>query len=203
MSFHEDLEYGERGERGVRRLLERAGIPTRKLEKRSKTKDFDFYLHGWKRCEVKSDRKEQFTGNVAVEYYNCKSGTPSGLSVTKAEIWAFSLERGEGVWVTDTKTLRHYFHTAPYLRDHHAAGDRNADIRLYRRETIFSDIFLRIDDVSPDTIPMYLASLLGGLLCFPCVLPEPDSRSASMPVSSSTAPMSTSQRKARCYSRAA
>ena len=55
-------------------------------------------LTGGKTVEVKRDRKWWTTGNIYIEvecwYVNSNSWEPSGLSVTKAEYWAFVLESG-------------------------------------------------------------------------------------------------------------
>ena len=55
-------------------------------------------LTGGKRVEVKRDRKWWTTGNIFVEvecWYNAsQSWEASGLTVTKAEYWAFVLESG-------------------------------------------------------------------------------------------------------------
>ena len=50
-----------------------------------------------KRIEVKRDRKWSITGNVYIEtdcfFTKSNSWSPSGLSVTEAEYWAFVLNR--------------------------------------------------------------------------------------------------------------
>jgi hypothetical protein len=65
-------------------------------------------LTGGKRVEVKRDRKWWTTGNIFVEvecWYNAsQSWEASGLTVTKAEYWAFVL--AESVLIVPTKLLR-------------------------------------------------------------------------------------------------
>lgn len=39
------------------------------------------------RVEIKSDKKQQDTGYLFIEYRQC--GRPSGIAVTQAEFWAF------------------------------------------------------------------------------------------------------------------
>jgi hypothetical protein len=55
-------------------------------------------LTGGKTVEVKRDRRWWVTGNIYVEvecwYNNSQTWEPSGLTVTKADYWAFVLESG-------------------------------------------------------------------------------------------------------------
>lgn len=74
-SFDLDFSYGKEGENLVEELL-----------------------GGGRTVEVKRDRKWHQTGNLYIEvecwYLKSQSWEPSGLSVTKADYWAFVLERG-------------------------------------------------------------------------------------------------------------
>jgi hypothetical protein len=68
----------------------------------------DTLLTGGKTIEVKTDFKWINTGNLYVEtecwYMSTNSWQPSGLSVTKAEYWAFVL--ADSVLMVPTKLLR-------------------------------------------------------------------------------------------------
>lgn len=81
-SFDLDFSYGKGGENLVEELL----------------------THG-KTVEVKRDRKWWSTNNVYIEvecwYLSSQSWEPSGLSVTKADYWAFVLEKGVVMIPTD------------------------------------------------------------------------------------------------------
>jgi hypothetical protein len=74
-SFDLDLSYGQAGENLVEELLTQG-----------------------RTVEVKRDRKWHSTGNLYVEvecwYMRTESWEPSGVMVTKAEYWAFVLEKG-------------------------------------------------------------------------------------------------------------
>lgn len=74
-SFDLDFSYGKGGENLVEQLL----------------------TYG-KTVEVKRDRKWWSTNNVYIEvecwYLSSQSWEPSGLSVSKADYWAFVLEKG-------------------------------------------------------------------------------------------------------------
>ncbi len=73
--FDLDLSYGKQGEELVQDLLT-----------------------GGKTVEVKRDRKWKNTGNLYIEtecwFNESKSWQPSGLSISKADYWAFVLEAG-------------------------------------------------------------------------------------------------------------
>jgi hypothetical protein len=81
-SFDLDFSYGQAGENLVEELLTQG-----------------------KTIEVKRDRKWHSTGNVYVEvecwYMRTESWEPSGVMVTKAEYWAFVLEKGVLMIPTD------------------------------------------------------------------------------------------------------
>ncbi len=53
--------------------------------------------------EVKTDFMANFTGNIAIEYIS--RGKPSGISVTKAEHWAFILPE-KGIIIIETERLK-------------------------------------------------------------------------------------------------
>ena len=81
-SFDLDFSYGREGELLVEELLT-----------------------GGKTVEVKRDRRWHQTGNIYIEvecwYLSSESWQPSGLSVTKADYWAFVLEQGVVLVPTD------------------------------------------------------------------------------------------------------
>lgn len=81
-SFDLDFTYGKEGENLVEQLLT-----------------------GGKTVEVKRDRKWWSTNNVYIEvecwYLSSQSWEPSGLSVSKADYWAFVLEKGVVMIPTD------------------------------------------------------------------------------------------------------
>jgi hypothetical protein len=85
-SFDLDFTYGREGENLVEQLLTNG-----------------------RTVEVKRDRKWHKTGNLYIEvecwYLKSQSWEPSGLSVTKADYWAFVLE--EGVLMVPTDYVRY------------------------------------------------------------------------------------------------
>ena len=63
--------------------------------------------------EVKYDEMQAKTGNIAIEIYNPKSGKPSGLTATKANLWCQVLK--DSTWITSVKACLLY--TSPSPRD--------------------------------------------------------------------------------------
>lgn len=93
--------------------------------------------------EVKYDEMQAKTGNIAIEIYNPKSGKPSGLTATKANLWCQVLQ--DAVWITSVKTLKKFCEETPPFKMFSSAGDGNAAILLYKTEDIL-EIFERIDE---------------------------------------------------------
>jgi hypothetical protein len=97
--------------------------------------------------ECKFDIMAAKTGNIAIEYMNCKSGKASGLTATKADYWSYALTDGS-IWVVPTEELKVFIGRHSPLKFVDKAGDGNASIMLYRKDFIFQ-IFTRIDGLSP------------------------------------------------------
>jgi hypothetical protein len=114
--------------------------------------------------EVKFDRKERETGNVAVEYWNTNSDTPSGLFITRADLWVFVLEGVGGEkssWACPVRALRAYVASVPCEKDIKRGGDGNAAMRLYRRDVIFPAVFRRFDSLPKAELKTLFLELFG------------------------------------------
>lgn len=164
MAFVKDVRVGRVAERLIVDLFKRSNIRADLNQSTSKTRlaewDVQAYFEGKTfLVESKYDIYEQKSGNIAVEYYNPRSAKPSGLYVTKANLWAFVLA-DNSVWITRVKDLKAYFETMPALRDIACGGDGNAAMRLYRRDDIFGAIFQRIDGLTPEQLRSVLEELL-------------------------------------------
>jgi len=107
--------------------------------------------------EVKYDEMQAKTGNVAIEIYNPKSGNPSGLTATKANLWCQVLK--DSAWITSVKALRKFCKETPPFKMFSSAGDGNAAILLYKTEDIL-EIFERIDECQKEKIFKKINSLL-------------------------------------------
>tara|TARA_Y100000592_G_scaffold99967_1_gene177992 strand:- start:807 stop:1295 length:489 start_codon:yes stop_codon:yes gene_type:complete len=92
--------------------------------------------------EVKYDEMQEKTGNIAIEIYNPRSGKPSGLTATKADLWCQVLK--DSAWITSVKALKKFCEETPPFKMFSSAGDGNAAILLYKTNDIL-EIFERVD----------------------------------------------------------
>lgn len=95
--------------------------------------------------EVKNDVMATKTGNVAIEYWNSRKNAPSGLTVTKANIWAHKID-GE-VWICSVPSLKKFVETNKPLRIIEGGGDDNADLYLYKIEDFISNC-IKLKEIS-------------------------------------------------------
>lgn len=98
------------------------------------------------------------TGNLAIEYYNVKKASPSGISSTKSDLWVVVLENE--VWISATRKLRKYFNETKPHRTIECGGDDNAAFKLYRKEEILEAVFYRIDNINKLALTNLISSLL-------------------------------------------
>jgi hypothetical protein len=166
VGFRRDVAVGGVGERALVGVLAGAGLEAaqNKATKRSELArwDVEFRLAGRRvTAEVKTDLYEARTGNVAVEFFNSRSGKPSGIAATAADLWVVVLADG-GVWAARTAALKGYFDSQPCVREVHGAGDGNASLRLFRRAELFAAVFKRLDGLPA---PELLTVLEDSLAC--------------------------------------
>lgn len=163
MSFLDALKSGKNAEELLKQLLRDASIES---ESNPKNKDVEWDVSGTLfgldfHIEAKFDLMEAKTHNVAIEYHNSKLDKPSGIFATKADLWAIILSDPLTVWVSRTSDLKKYVETESCLKDIKAGGDKNASLKLFNRDSIFADIFHRIDDLPPWELSSLLIRLLG------------------------------------------
>lgn len=166
MTVKADLKYGHDGESYVIHLLRAAGIDaenkggTDGLERDiiCRVGDYRFSI------EVKRDRMEAKTGNVAIEYWNNRQNKPSGIAATKADFWVFVLNDDKNevatAWLASTALLRDYIQRVRPSRDLQYVGDGNASIKLYARQKLFEDIFVRFDNLAKDILKRMFLSFM-------------------------------------------
>ncbi len=107
--------------------------------------------------EVKNDKYALRSGNIAIEIFNPKSNMESGLTVTKANIWATMV--GEEFWICNTEALRTFVNEEAPFKIIDKGGDNNSTMMLYKKEHIFT-IFQRIDDKDAAAIREIIEGLL-------------------------------------------
>lgn len=164
MGIQKSLAIGGIGENFVISHFTKQGIKTEKhTGKDLITHDLECEFDTTKfHCEVKFDVMAEKTGNLAIEFYNCKKGTPSGLDATKAHIWVHVIKDGNNltIWLASVKALRAYVKDNPPLRIIGAAGDGNASLYLYKEETLLDAVFNRAETLEEDELKKVIRKLL-------------------------------------------
>lgn len=85
--------------------------------------------------EVKCDKRCKETGNVAIEFYNPKSGCLTGISTSLSDYWVLFVGDEVSPYVVKTDELRRYCSKNPSVR-RASSGEKNADVLLYRWDSI-------------------------------------------------------------------
>lgn len=146
-----DLSIGEVGEQQVLKLLNEAGIQSSKYQSKGKFSDYDLESTFKKlsfTTEVKYDIYAAKSGNIAVEMFNPKSGKPSGLTATKADLWAHVTTE---VHIANVDRFKQWIEDNNPDRVITAGGDGNATLYLYTVDFILQEpLFYRIDHLNED-----------------------------------------------------
>lgn len=147
-NIRKDLAIGSIGEDTVRKLIEGLGGTVTKNTERSQLafwdlkctlKNLEFTI------EVKNDVYAEKTGNIAIEYYNSIKGTPSGLYITKSDLWAH-VALGKVFLIPVGLLKQKITENKPY-KLLQSVGDGNADIMLYKVKFML-DNFSPLDDMN-------------------------------------------------------
>jgi len=151
MSFLNDNNLAKVAEKLVFRILENSGYKTSFNIDKDELSYYDLVSKSL--CckftftsEVKFDSYQEKSGNIAIEYYNSKKCSPSGISITKSNFWFCVLHKS--VWICKTNVLKEYVQYVKPLKDLVNVGDNNACIKLYKDNEILNDIFKRVDNIS-------------------------------------------------------
>lgn len=164
MGFAVDRVRGLRGEELVVKTLQIDGIECDINEDKDTNIYYDIACKmGRKKftVEVKSDYMAEKTGNLAIEYYNSKKGTPSGVTVTKADLWVHCIKDGTNltVWATSVKNLKAFIAAEEPIKKVEFGGDDNASLLLYSDYHIL-EIFERLDNLPENQIKKAIKRLL-------------------------------------------
>lgn len=167
MGFVKDYQAGEAGMQFVASLFENAGLSPseNKSKKLSILKLWDIRLNSSGGgdgilIETKHDLKERWTGNIAIECFNPKSGKESGLSVTGSHLWVVVLTNPKSAWVASVVNLKQWVEKTKPLRIVEGAGDGNATIKIYPNWQILGEVFHRMDNLSPPELVDVVRGLL-------------------------------------------
>jgi hypothetical protein len=108
--------------------------------------------------EVKNDIYAKKSGNIAIEYWNCKSNIPSGITGTKANIWCHITHNG--VFVCSVKKLKEYLETTKPFRTIEVGGNQNASLFLYKEDIIMPAVFINLEKVKTKDMERTIKGLL-------------------------------------------
>jgi hypothetical protein len=138
-----EFAQGERGEDSVMELLSKIDISSGRPDKNSKFFDIIIKLDKEYTGEIKTDIMGKRTGNLAFEFWNSRKNEPSGISVSQADLWFHIFK--DIIYVANTLELKLYIQNNPPMRTFFDAGDKNANIYLYKADTILDGVFLKMD----------------------------------------------------------
>lgn len=164
--FKRSLSLGNQAEALLQATLKEAGIDSTINSDRRKLKDYDVIAtltdDSTVSFEVKFDMYAAKSGNIAIEFFNSKSSTPSGLTATKADLWCHVITNPMSVWVASVVRLKKFCEEVKPLRTITSGGDNNSCMYLYKQDLICSEVFTRIDDCNnPETLMNLIKSMKG------------------------------------------
>lgn len=148
-----NFQKGRKGEDFAKEVLEKFGVLCEMNTDYEKRYDYDLSCKLGKEkftIEVKFDDKSASTGNLYIEYHNSKADKPSGVTVTKSNLWIQVLPEEDGlktVWVTSVSSLRNFMEEVEPYKKIAFGGDDNSAGYVYTKETILNKLFKRIDNL--------------------------------------------------------
>jgi hypothetical protein len=151
-TFKGDLVFGRCGEKRFTTILESYGFECLQNTNKNILElwDVKIEVNGFNfSFEVKFDMLAKTTRNVAIEYYNPKKNSNSGISATNADFWVFVFDKPPEIYLAGTQQLRQYIDKNASVRDVFG-GDNNSYMKLFNKEKILSEVFVRIDNLQKD-----------------------------------------------------
>lgn len=146
MSIKRDLAIGSIGEGFVMEILSKANIKSSKNKTKQKLKYYDLDIDGKATAEIKYDIYADRSGNIAIEYFNPKSGKNSGLYITTADFWIHVLSNPNRAYIVRVETLKSFVKSNNPSRIIERGGDGNASLMLYALE----DILHIFEELTPE-----------------------------------------------------
>lgn len=165
MTFKRDFALGKNGENLVLKIFKKNNLELELNIDKNKKSDYDALGKIGKKkfsIEIKFDYMAEKTNNLAIEYNNPVKDTPSGIAITKANLWChIILDMGNPtVWLTSVKKLKQYIKDNKPWKIIDKAGDGNSSIYLYNDLTILYAIFSRIDMLNESDFTKKIKELL-------------------------------------------
>jgi len=133
MGILNDLETGRQGEALVIEMFIINGLECYSNKDTKKLSYYDLetvVLDKTLFIEVKNDKRALDTGNLAIEIHNVLRDVPSGLTITKADIWVVVL--GEEIYMTKTQDLKDFVAKNKPKKTHRS----NVLVYIYPKEDI-------------------------------------------------------------------
>ena len=144
MGFLNDKDKGVHGEDLVLEVLKSFGLTAglNPHTSRIKLAEYDIEVDNPAfTIEVKNDLYATRSGNIAIEFYNPKSGTESGLYNTKADVWAHIVNNE--VYFISVSDLLDYISANKPFKTIDCGGDDNASLFLYKTD-ILDEVFVNM-----------------------------------------------------------
>lgn len=157
-TFRSDLGFGRCGEKRFVSVLEKFGISCQLNQQEQTLELWDVRINfqGYSMSfEVKFDMLAKTTRNVAIEYYNPKQNKNSGITATNADFWVFVFDKPPEIYLAGVQQLRQYIDKNVSARDVFG-GDDNSYMKLYNKEKILQDVFVRIDNIDVEKFGLEL-----------------------------------------------
>jgi hypothetical protein len=157
--FRRDLALGNQGEAAVQKILQEGGIRCAQTDGRNY--DLEAFLDEKTfKIEVKYDLYAARSGNIAIEFWNPKSGKASGVKATVADLWAHVITKPASVWVAKVDKLKTFVETVKPHKVIACGGDDNASLFLYRQDVICEQLFVRIDELKGNDVAESIRNIL-------------------------------------------
>jgi hypothetical protein len=143
MSFLNDLRVGKDAQEALKQKLLILGFANI-----SENNDIAYDLLADEiKIEVKFDKYEERSGNIAIEFFNTKSNKPSGITATKADLWCHILQKDGSylIYLTSTVKLKDFIEKNKPFRIIESGGDGNASLLLFKTDIIIPAIFTLLE----------------------------------------------------------
>lgn len=159
--MRKDLAIGKQGEDGFIKILKKGKLKASSNNDKKTRSHYDIKaeLDGQEfTAEVKNDLYAAKSGNIAIEVFNPYSNKKSGLSITKSDLWVHIVD--SQYWIARTKELKSFVAKNTPFKKFDRAGDGNANILLYKVESIIPEVFHRIDNLTAKNIKGLISDLI-------------------------------------------
>lgn len=156
MGFKSSQQLGKEAEDFVIKLFTRHKYEVSRNEDKDTRSEYDLAVSISPKkkvyIEVKLDKMAAQTQNLCIEYYNPKTQKDSGINITKANIYSYTLldDGNHTVWFSNVNKLKDYLKNTKPKKVINKGGDNNASLYLYPVEKILADVFVRMENLADE-----------------------------------------------------